>query len=197
MESTIAAISTAYGEGGIGIIRISGEKAKEILCGIFTGKDNLEDRKMIYGHIKDPENGEIIDEVMAVYMKAPKTYTKEDIVEINCHGSTVSLRKTLDLVLRMGAVPAERGEFTKRAFLNGRLDLSQAEAVIDLIRAKTDKSFDVAMDQLSGHLSSKIKELRKSLTDVLVDITVNIDYPDEDIEEIMYSDMYQRVQAVL
>ena len=107
MESTIAAISTAYGEGGIGIIRISGEKAKEILCGIFTGKDNLEDRIMIYGHIKDPENGEIIDEVMAVYMKAPKTYTKEDIVEINCHGSTVSLRKTLDLVLRMGAVPAE------------------------------------------------------------------------------------------
>ena len=196
MESTIAAISTAYGEGGIGIIRISGEKAKEILCGIFTGKDNLEDRKMIYGHIKDPENGEIIDEVMAVYMKAPKTYTKEDIVEINCHGSTVSLRKTLDLVLRMGAVPAERGEFTKRAFLNGRLDLSQAEAVIDLIRAKTDKSFDVAMDQLSGHLSSKIKELRKSLTDVLVDITVNIDYPDEDIEEIMYSDMYNSLSQI-
>lgn len=196
MESTIAAISTAYGEGGIGIIRISGVKAKEILCSIFTGKEKIEDKKMVYGHIKDPENDEIIDEVMAVYMKAPKTYTKEDVVEINCHGSTVSLRKTLDLVLRMGAEPAERGEFTKRAFLNGRLDLSQAEAVIDLIKAKTDKSFDVAMDQLSGHLSSRIKELRKGLTDILVDITVNIDYPDEDIEEIVYSDMYNSLLQI-
>lgn len=195
MESTIAAISTAYGEGGIGIIRISGEKSLEIFKKIFDTPFKIENRKMTYGHIKDPVTGDVMDEVLAVYMKAPQTYTREDVVEINCHGSVVSLKNTLDLVLRSGAELAEPGEFTKRAFLNGRLDLSQAEAVIDIIKAKTDKSFDVAIKQLDGSLKRKIDEIRKKILDVLVDITVNIDYPDEDIEEIVYEEMIQNLKA--
>lgn len=148
---------------------------------------------MTYGKIIDKEKNQIIDEVLAVYMKGPKTYTAEDVVEINCHGSMVSLRKTLALVLRKGARLAEPGEFTKRAFLNGRLDLSQAEAVIDMIRAKTDKSFDVAVSQLEGRLSLKVEEIRQKLLDLLVDITVNIDYPDEDIEEMTYEKLEESI----
>lgn len=182
MEDTIAAIATAYGEGGIGIIRISGEDSRDILRKIFTGK--IESRRLSYGKIVD-EN-EHIDEVLAVYMKGPKTYTGEDVVEINCHGSIVALRKTLALVLSKGARMAEPGEFTKRAFLNGRLDLSQAEAVIDVIKAKSDRSFDVAMSQLEGSLSSRIEIIRQALLDLLVEVTVNIDYPDEDIEIMTY-----------
>lgn len=182
MEDTIAAIATAYGEGGIGIIRISGEDSRDILQKIFTGK--IESRRLSYGKIVD-EN-EHIDEVLAVYMKGPKTYTGEDIVEINCHGSMVALRKTLALVLSKGARMAEPGEFTKRAFLNGRLDLSQAEAVIDVIKAKSDRSFDVAISQLEGSLSKRIEKIRQALLDLLVEVTVNIDYPDEDIEIMTY-----------
>ena len=182
MEDTIAAIATAYGEGGIGIIRISGEDSRDILRKIFTGK--IESRRLSYGKIMD-EN-EHIDEVLAVYMKGPKTYTGEDVVEINCHGSMVALRKTLALVLSKGARMAEPGEFTKRAFLNGRLDLSQAEAVIDLIKAKSDRSFDVAISQLEGSLSKRIEKIRQALLDLLVEVTVNIDYPDEDIEIMTY-----------
>lgn len=196
MESTIAAIATAYGEGGIGIIRISGEKSEEILRKIFRSSFNIENRKLTYGNIVNPETGEVIDEVLVVLMKAPHTYTREDVVEINCHGSVVSLRKTLDLVLSMGARLAENGEFTKRAFLNGRLDLSQAEAVIDIIRAKTDKSFNVAMDQLEGKLSKVIKEIRKQILDILVNITVNIDYPDEDIEEVVYDELNESLSNI-
>ncbi|MDO4471664.1 MAG: tRNA uridine-5-carboxymethylaminomethyl(34) synthesis GTPase MnmE [Bacillota bacterium] len=182
MEDTITAIATAYGEGGIGIIRISGEDSRDILRKIFTGK--IESRRLSYGKIVD-EN-EHIDEVLAVYMKGPKTYTGEDVVEINCHGSMVALRKTLALVLSKGARMAEPGEFTKRAFLNGRLDLSQAEAVIDVIKAKSDRSFDVAMSQLEGSLSKRIEKIRQALLDLLVEVTVNIDYPDEDIEIMTY-----------
>ena len=182
MEDTIAAIATAYGEGGIGIIRISGEDSRDILRKIFTGK--IESRRLSYGKIMD-EN-EHIDEVLAVYMKGPKTYTGEDVVEINCHGSIVALRKTLALVLSKGARMAEPGEFTKRAFLNGRLDLSQAEAVIDVIKAKSDRSFDVAISQLEGSLSKRIEKIRQALLDLLVEVTVNIDYPDEDIEIMTY-----------
>ena len=196
MEETIAAIATAYGEGGIGIIRISGENALDILNQVFVPfKENkIKERKLTYGHIRDKE--ETIDEVMAVYMKAPHTYTREDVVEINCHGSIVSLRKTLALVLAKGARIAEPGEFTKRAFLNGRLDLSQAEAVIDLIRARTDKSFDVALKQLDGSFSDEIKSIRKNLVDILVNVTVNIDYPDEDIEQLTYSKLKDDLMAV-
>lgn len=196
MEDTIAAVATAYGEGGIGIIRISGEEALPILQEIFEfhgDTDTFTSRRITYGKIIDKEKNQIIDEVLAVYMKGPKTYTAEDVVEINCHGSMVSLRKTLALVLRKGARLAEPGEFTKRAFLNGRLDLSQAEAVIDMIRAKTDKSFDVAVSQLEGRLSLKVEEIRQKLLDLLVDITVNIDYPDEDIEEMTYEKLEESI----
>ena len=196
MEDTIAAVATAYGEGGIGIIRISGEEALPILQEIFEfhgDTDTFTSRRMTYGKIIDKEKNQIIDEVLAVYMKGPKTYTAEDVVEINCHGSMVSLRKTLALVLRKGARLAEPGEFTKRAFLNGRLDLSQAEAVIDMIRAKTDKSFDVAVSQLEGRLSLKVEEIRQKLLVLLVDITVNIDYPDEDIEEMTYEKLEESI----
>ena len=163
MEETIAAIATAPGEGGIGVVRISGENAKEILKKIFSKKNSEKDlvpRMMHYGFARDNFSGDLIDEVMAVYFKEPYSYTAEDVVEIQCHGSMVSLRKILSPVLRNGARLAEPGEFTKRAFLNGRLDLSQAEAVIDLIRAKSDKSFDVALNQLEGNFSKKIREIR-------------------------------------
>lgn len=199
MEDTIAAVATAYGEGGIGIIRISGEKALSILEEVFefAGETSqIVNRRMTYGRIVDRENEQIIDEVLAIYMKGPKTYTAEDVVEINCHGSMVSLRKTLALVLRKGARLAEPGEFTKRAFLNGRLDLSQAEAVIDIIKAKTDRSFDVAMSQLEGALSLRVTEIRQKLLDLLVDITVNIDYPDEDIEELTYDKIEENILLI-
>lgn len=190
MEDTIAAIATAYGEGGIGIIRISGPDTLFVLNRLFIPQNSnnfsLTNRQMTYGYIKDPDTGRIVDEVLCVYMKSPYTYTREDVAEINCHGSMVSLRKTLELTIKNGARLAEPGEFTKRAFLNGRLDLSQAEAVIDLIKAKTDKSFDVAMEQLEGKLSENIKDIRAELMDLLVNLTVNIDYPDEDIEELTY-----------
>ena len=195
MEATIAAIATALGEGGIGIVRVSGSQALPVLKKIFKGKEPI-DRVLTYGHIYDNETGELVDEVMAVYMKGPRSYTAEDVVEIQCHGSIVSLRKILALTLKNGARLAEPGEFTKRAFLNGRLDLSQAEAVIDLIRAKSDKTFDVALSQLEGKLSLSIKEIRANLVDLLVNITVNIDYPDEDIEEMTYDGLFTGLQQV-
>ena len=188
LDDTIAAISTPFGEGGIGVIRISGEAAEEIISRVFipVGKSKLVNRRMTYGHIVESGSEKVIDEVLCVLMKGPSTYTAEDVVEVNCHGGMVPLRKTLELILSQGARLAERGEFTKRAFLNGRMDLSQAEAVIDVIRAKADVTFDVAMDQLEGVLSRRIKNIRKKLLDALVDLTVNIDYPDEDIEELTY-----------
>lgn len=198
MEDTIAAVATAYGEGGIGIIRISGERALDILKSVFqpaSGSDEIVSRRMTYGKVIDDDN-RLVDEVLAVYMKGPKTYTAEDVVEINCHGSMVSLRKTLALVLRKGARLAEPGEFTKRAFLNGRMDLSQAEAVIDLIKAKTDRSFDIAVSQLEGELSGRVGAIRERLLDVLVNITVNIDYPDEDIEELTYVELKKNISEI-
>ena len=199
MEDTIAAIATAPGEGGIGIIRISGEESKSVLDKIFipANPSSLQNRKMSYGNIVDPLSNKVIDEVLCVYMKGPKTYTVEDVVEINCHGGMVPLRKTLELVLANGARMAEPGEFTKRAFLNGRLDLSQAEAVIDVIKAKTDKTFDVALNQLEGIFSERIREIRNKLVDILVNLTVNIDYPDEDIEEITYEKLSFDLNEVL
>ena len=199
MEDTIAAIATAPGEGGIGVVRISGEKSKEILEKIFSKKSNEKDlvpRMMHYGFAHDNFSGDLIDEVMAVYFKEPYSYTAEDVVEIQCHGSMVSLRKILSLVLRNGARLAEPGEFTKRAFLNGRLDLSQAEAVIDLIRAKSDKPFDVALNQLEGNFSKKIREIRAELMNSLVNITVNIDYPDEDIEQLTFENLVSDLTSV-
>lgn len=195
MEETIAAIATALGEGGIGIVRISGSQSLSVLNKIFRGRD-LQDRMLTYGHIYDNFTGELVDEVMAVYMKAPHSYTTEDVVEIQCHGGIVSLRKILSLTLRNGARMADPGEFTKRAFLNGRLDLSQAEAVIDLIQAKSDASFDVALDQLEGKLGNTIRSIRAELLDILVNLTVNIDYPDEDIEEMTYANLSDGLKKV-
>jgi tRNA modification GTPase len=198
MEDTIAAIATPLGEGGIGVIRISGESAGKVMGEVFVpaGSKMPADRRMTYGHIVDPETGKVIDEVLCVFMKAPATYTAEDVVEINCHGGMVPLRKTLELVLAHGARMAEKGEFTKRAFLNGRMDLSQAEAVIDVIRARTDTTFDVAMDQLEGVLSRQIKAIRKKLLDTLVQLTVNIDYPDEDIEEMTFEKLDESLKDI-
>ncbi|MGI6721270.1 MAG: tRNA uridine-5-carboxymethylaminomethyl(34) synthesis GTPase MnmE [Anaerovoracaceae bacterium] len=195
MAETIAAISTAFGEGGIGIVKISGDEAERVLNRIFVPVSHMEERRLTYGRVIDPQDGSLVDEALAVVMHAPHTYTCEDVVEIDCHGSTVSLRKTLALAYANGARPAEPGEFTKRAFLNGRIDLSQAEAVMDVVSAKTEKTFDVAIDQLEGRLSKEISEIRAAIMDILVDITVNIDYPDEDIEEIVYSKLEQLLQS--
>lgn len=199
MESTIVAISTAPGEGGIGIIRISGEKSKEYLDQIFVAKnpESSQIRCLAYGHVVNPKKqGDVIDECLAVFFPGPKTYTGEDVVEIQCHGSMIALKRILKTVQDLGASLADPGEFTKRAFLNGRLDLSQAEAVIDLIKAKTEKGFQVAMEQLEGSTSLKIRELREKTLDIMVQITVNIEYPEEDIEEITYGQMEEEVQSV-
>lgn len=201
MEDTIAAIATAYGEGGIGIIRISGPEAKSILDKLFIPKnlestEHIANRRLYYGNVVDKAKNQRIDEVLAVFMNGPRTYTAEDVAEIYCHGSIISLRKILDLALQHGARLAEKGEFTKRAFLNGRLDLTQAEAVIDVIRAKTEKGFHVAVDQMEGALSEKIRSLRSIIMDLLVDVTVNLDYPDEDIEELTYDALEKSLMLI-
>src|SRR5690606_20666036 len=158
---TIAAISTPMGEGAIAIVRLSGEEAVKISDKIFRSpsRKKLEEEKshtIHYGHLIDPSTNEVVEEVMVSLMRGPKTFTREDVVEINCHGGIVSVNRVLQLVLRNGARLAEPGEFTKRAFLNGRIDLSQAEAVMDLIRAKTDRAMDVAIGQMEGRLSKLI-----------------------------------------
>ncbi len=188
-NTTIAAISTAYGEAGIGIVRMSGPDSLEILKKVFFSKNGkspaFEPRHMYYGTVRNTE-GEVIDEALAVYMNAPYTYTGEDVAEIQCHGGNISVKNILSLLLESGAVLADRGEFTKRAFLSGKIDLSQAEAVIDLIKARTGRSYETAVDQLEGSVSKRVKEIREKLLDLLVSITVNMDYPDEDIEILTY-----------
>ena len=186
-NDTIAAISTPLGEGGIGIVRLSGKDAIPIAEKIFLSPRNRElfksgSHRLIYGFIKDPSTDAVIDEVLAAVMRAPHTYTREDIAEINCHGGMLPLRKVLELALKNGARLAEPGEFTKRAFLNGRIDLSQAEAVMDLIKSRTDESRKIALEQLSGGLSEKITSLRDRIASVCAHIEAYIDFPDEDIE---------------
>lgn len=177
MKDTIAAISTALGVGAISIIRVSGDKAINIVNKIFSS-DLLQKNThtVTYGYIKD--KNEIIDEVLVTIMKSPKTFTTEDIVEINCHGGIATTNKVLDLLLKNGCRLAEPGEFTKRAFLNGRIDLTEAEAVMDLINVKTEKAREIAINNLKGNTTNKIKELRKKLIDILTNIEVNIDYPE-------------------
>lgn len=199
LDDTISAIATAPGEGGIGIIRISGSNSKKIADEIFKPfyRDSIDEypqRTLIYGNILDGD--EIIDEVLLTFMKGPNSYTAEDVVEINCHGGFISTRKILGLTLKKGARMAEPGEFTKRAFLNGRIDLSQAEAVIDIINAKTEKSHDMAQKQLEGGLSKRIKLMRDKLLDVLTQLEVAIDYPEEDIEFITYPELIKKVREV-
>ncbi len=186
-EDTIAALSTPYGTGGIGIIRISGEKAFEVASKIFVSAkamDEIQSHSITYGKIVDPSTNAIVDEVMLTKMCKPKTFTREDVVEINCHGGIVVINKVLELLLKYGARPAEAGEFTKRAFLNGRIDLSQAEAIIDLINSKTAESSRAAISQLEGRLSKKLNETIKILVELLAHIEVTVDYPEHDIEEI-------------
>ena len=194
---TIAAISTPRGEGGIGIIRISGDKSFEILDKIFNTKNPNRDLgfyKFNYGFIHD--NGKIVDEVMAVRMKAPKTYTCEDVVEINCHGGHLISEKVLELVLKNGARHAEQGEFTKRAFMNGRIDLSQAEAVMDIIQGKTEKSISLSLEQLRGDLRDKIASFKKALLDVTAHVNVVLDYPEEGIDDPLPSNLRENLENV-
>lgn len=186
---TIAAISSAPGEGAIGIVRLSGDDALAIVDKVYNlGQKKLstqDSHTIHYGHIVDPKDGQEIDEVMVSVMREPKTFTREDIVEINTHGGIVATNRVLELVLREGATLAEPGEFTKRAFINGRIDLTQAEAVMDLIRAKTDRSMDLAVKQLDGKLSNLIENLRQDILNTLAQVEVNIDYPEyDDVEEM-------------
>jgi len=196
---TISAISTPVGEGAIGIVRLSGKEALKITNQIFSGKDltEVDSHTIHYGKIIDPDSHEMIEEVMVTVMRAPKTFTREDVVEINCHGGLASVNRLLELVLQFGARLAEPGEFTKRAFLNGRIDLSQAEAVMDLIRAKTDRAMDVAVKQLDGKLSKLIKELRQELIETVAHVEVNIDYPEyDDVEEMTKGVLLEKTTEV-
>ena len=200
-SETIAAISTAPGEAGIGIVRMSGDQAFPIVDKLFISSSaktftELKNRSINHGYIIDPKTNNKIDEVLVSKMMAPNTYTKEDIVEINCHGGTLVVKRILELLLRNGASLAEPGEFTKRAFLNGRMDLSQAEAVIDLITAKTNKGMDLAFHQLEGKLSIKINEVRDKLLNMLAHIEASIEYPEYDIEEITYDNLLKQSQEV-
>ena len=184
-DDTIAAISTPAGEGGIGIVRLSGPDSLGIAAKIFKSKDGkkpslFKTYTTHYGHII--ENRKIIDEVLLTVMRTPGSYTKEDIVEINCHGGMQAIKRVMELTLKYGARMAEPGEFTKRAFLNGRIDLTQAEAVLDVIRAKTQSSLKVAVSQLDGELSSVINNLREEIIDITAELEASIDFPEEDLE---------------
>ncbi len=200
LDDVIAAISTPIGTGGIGIVRMSGAGCIALADSIFIGRKKLTQRAshtLSYGKITDGVGGEIIDEVLVSVMKAPHTYTKEDIVEINCHGGFLVTRRVLEAVLKTGARLAEPGEFTKRSFLNGRIDLTQAEAVIDLIEAKTELSRQAAFSQLEGRLKTAVREMREEILDMIASIEAAIDYPDYDVEEETYSSMEQGAEKLL
>jgi tRNA modification GTPase len=183
-DETIAAISTPPGEAGVGIVRLSGPRALEIAGEMFVSPRGrgLKPHRMVYGFLRDPESGEHVDEVLVSFMRAPRSYTREDVVEINCHGGIVPLRRALELALHRGARLAEPGEFTKRAFLNGRIDLSQAEAALDLIRSKTEASEKLALSQLRGALSEKVNALREKVLGICAHVEAHIDFPEEEIE---------------
>ena len=196
---TITAISTPMGEGAIAIVRLSGPEAVSISANLFSGKNlNEADSHTIhYGKIIDPQTKEVAEEVMVSIMRAPKTFTREDVVEINCHGGMVAVNRVLEIVLNCGARLADPGEFTKRAFLHGRIDLSQAEAVMDLIRAKTDKAMSVALKQMDGRLSGLIQRLRQDLLETVAHVEVNIDYPEyDDVEEMSHQVMQEKTNEV-
>src|SRR5690625_2221208 len=196
---TITAISTPMGEGAISIVRLSGPEAIRITSRVYKGKDltRVDSHTINYGKVIDPNTNEIAEEVMVSVMRAPKTFTREDIVEINCHGGMVAVNRVLEIILSEGARIAEPGEFTKRAFLNGRIDLSQAEAVMDLIRAKTDKAMSVALKQMDGRLSKLIKRYRQELLETVAHVEVNIDYPEyDDVEEMSHDLMREKTRKV-
>lgn len=198
---TIAAISTPPGEGAISIVRLSGDQALTIANKVYQSDNkqllDVPSHTIHYGHIVDPKSEQLVDEVMVSVMRAPRTFTREDVVEINCHGGIVVVNQILQLLLREGARLAEPGEFTKRAFLNGRVDLSQAEAVMDLIRAKTDKAMGVALNQLDGNLSALIRSLRQEILETLAQVEVNIDYPEyDDVEELTTKLLLEKAQMI-
>ncbi|WP_031514334.1 tRNA uridine-5-carboxymethylaminomethyl(34) synthesis GTPase MnmE [Desulfofalx alkaliphila] len=202
LEDTIAAIATPLGEAGIGIIRISGPHALDIAGRIFKPKYNTNwasepGFRMVYGQIINPKNKEVIDEVLVSKMIKPKSFTGEDVVEINCHGGILPLRKTLELVVSNGARLAEPGEFSKRAFLNGRLDLAQAESIIDVIRSQTEAGLKLSMGQLQGKLSKKINELQDHLLGMLAQIEANIDFPEDDIEEASIMEIHNKSREII
>lgn len=197
---TISSISTPVGQGAIAIVRLSGEDAVEIADRLYRGAKKLSEvdsHTINYGHIIDPKTKETVEEVMCAVMRAPRTYTREDIVEINCHGGIHTVNRVLQLTLSHGARMAEPGEFTKRAFLNGRVDLSQAEAVMDFIRSKTDQASKVANQQVQGRLKTYIESLRQSILNILAQIEVNIDYPEyDDVEEATTAFLLEEAQTV-
>ncbi|CAC5485083.1 TPA: tRNA uridine-5-carboxymethylaminomethyl(34) synthesis GTPase MnmE [Staphylococcus aureus] len=197
---TITSISTPMGEGAIGIVRLSGPQAVEIADKLYKGKHLLNDvpsHTINYGHIIDPESKEVVEEVMVSVLRAPKTFTREDIIEINCHGGILTINRVLELTMTHGARMAEPGEFTKRAFLNGRIDLSQAEAVMDFIRSKTDRASKVAMNQIEGRLSDLIKKQRQSILEILAQVEVNIDYPEyDDVEDATTEFLLERSKEI-
>ena len=198
-EETISAIATAAGAAGVGIIRISGKNSIEIADKIFVaanGKPLAQsgDRKIIFGHVKN-FSGEIIDEVIALIMRAPKSYTKENVVELQCHGGTVVLREILKLTFKAGARPAERGEFTKRAFLNGRIDLTQAQAVMDVIQAKTSAALAIAQNQLAGKVSSEIRLIRQAILNSAAHIDAIIDFPEDDLDAVALAEVDKNISA--
>ena len=199
MEKTIVAISTASGNGGIGIIRLSGKQSFEIINKIFVPKNKNKEIKgynIKYGNVVNPENNEIIDEVLVSYFVAPKSYTTENMCEINSHGGIIVEKRILELCLHNGAELAEPGEFTKRAFLNGRIDLSQAEGIIDLINSKTEMEAKESINQLEGSLSKKIKEIEQKMLDITVNIEVTIDYPEYDVEEVTNAEALNSLQSI-
>ncbi len=199
MEKTIAAISTASGNGGIGIIRLSGRQSFDIIEKIFIPKNKSTEIKgysIKYGNIINPNNNEIIDEVLVSYFVAPKSYTTENMCEINSHGGAVVEKRILELCLQNGAELAEPGEFTKRAFLNGRIDLSQAEGIIELINSKTEMEAKESINQLEGSLSKKIKEIEKKMLDITVNIEVTIDYPEYDVEEVTNNEALKSLKDI-
>ncbi|AIQ44468.1 tRNA uridine-5-carboxymethylaminomethyl(34) synthesis GTPase MnmE [Paenibacillus sp. FSL R5-0912] len=200
LSDTIAAVSTALGEGGIAIIRVSGPQAISQVAPLFKSRIPLteaESHTVHYGHIVSPLDGERMEEVLVTVMKGPRSFTTEDVVEISAHGGVISVRRVMDLLLQQDIRLAEPGEFTKRAFLGGRIDLSQAEAVIDLIRSKSDRAFSVALKQVSGSLSARIHELRHTLIEMLAHIEVNIDYPEHDVESLTADFIKDKSQEVM
>ncbi|MEE9550958.1 MAG: tRNA uridine-5-carboxymethylaminomethyl(34) synthesis GTPase MnmE, partial [Candidatus Binatia bacterium] len=199
-EDTIAAVATPVGEGGVAIIRVSGPEAEriagEVFCRSGGRNGSLRSHTLHHGSIRDPKSGRILDEVLLTLMRKPHSYTGEDVVEVHCHGSPFLVREVLRLILSLGARQAEPGEFTKRGFLNGRLDLAQAEAVLDLIQARTEKGMRLALGQVRGELSKWVGELREELLEIMVQVEAAIDFPEEEIELLHREELAAKVEAL-
>ena len=198
-QDTIAALVTAVGESSVGIIRISGPEAVNIAGKLYKGKSNLhtaESHTIHYGYVYDEANDKKIDEALFLLMLGPRSFTGEDIVEVQCHGGMVVLKQTLQLILSLGARMAEQGEYSKRAFLNGRLDLAQAESIMDIVQAKTERGVDLALSQLQGTVSGMVKTLRADLLEMIAFIQADIDYPDDDIERLTAEQFINRASLI-